>query len=575
MRLVTLLPLSLLCSPALADVLGPRYPYPTDISSNSSRVLHSWRDLTAALDAQLAPNSTSELRNVTFSVGIFSLHDPNAAFNPAVQYHYTAPEVANSQYGIRRVNGDAVYRLASITKLITMYAGLLSLDSADWERPLTDFFPQLAEGSTSAGIAQSVQWDKITVMTLASHLGGVPRDAFGASENDIALVAKDPTALGLPPLSPDDPQARAVCNVLEDAACVFELDNYIAGLAPRPPTFLPWTSPGYSNNAYILLGQIFQSITGKEMEELYRDSIFGPLGMSTTTSVVPPESFFPHCVIPGDDLVSFASDLPILRSSGGVLSTLHDLSKMGMAILNNTLLSREETSRWMKPHTHTDRFQVSIGAPWEIFRHQDAATGIVVDMYCKSGDSGVASTWTCLLPDFEVGFNVLGASTSANRTALIGEVADGVVDAIVPSLLHQAALETQARFAGVYESTVEGLNSSLTLAVNTTYGAPPGMTIVSFISNSTSVTELVSPRLVPSIASPRTNQQAFRSINAVDIPSRQLGRLSDLSLLGWVSPGVVTYGNLDIDLFVFELDPAGRATAVNLPGFRASLVRVG
>lgn len=79
--------------------------------------------------------------NVTFSVGLFSIHDPAAA---ELQYHYASPEVVKAPNGTHEVNGDSIYRMASVSKLFTVYAGMIELSSEDWNRPITDFIPELA-----------------------------------------------------------------------------------------------------------------------------------------------------------------------------------------------------------------------------------------------------------------------------------------------------------------------------------------------------------------------------------------------------------------------------------------------
>jgi hypothetical protein len=73
---------------------------------------------------------------------MFSLRDPAAT---ELQYHYTATEVAKSDQGATDINGDSIYKVAGVSKLITVYAGMLELTDADWNRPLTNIFPILAD----------------------------------------------------------------------------------------------------------------------------------------------------------------------------------------------------------------------------------------------------------------------------------------------------------------------------------------------------------------------------------------------------------------------------------------------
>ncbi|KAF7513615.1 hypothetical protein GJ744_008909 [Endocarpon pusillum] len=584
-RFLTLLPICL--TSVRADYLGPRYPPPADLTSDESLVAASWENLTLTLQAYLSGNdestapsndALSAIQNVTFSLGMFSIHDPTAT--EILQFHHTSAEVANASNGSNQVDGDTIYRIASVSKLFTVYAGLLMLDSTDWDRPLTDIFPQLVETSSNNNtLVGHVQWDLVTPRALAAQIAGVPRDLLSLGE---LLFQPDlnPTALGLPLLDSNDPISSSLpCVGSEDPACAEDPERYIMGVQERPPTFLPWTSPAYTNNGFALLGQVLANITGKTIDEVYRESIFDPLDMTNSNSSPPIQSEWSRAVIPGN-LSYFAFDSDMTKSSGGLLSTTQDLAKLGVGILNHTLLPPDETRKWMKPLSHTARLQSSVGAPWEIARYTYADSGVVTDLYTKSGDSGHYSSWFVLLPDFDAGFSILAASTSAERLATVGAIGDLVTATILPALMAQAAAEAKRNFEGSYASTVEGLNSSLTLSLNQSQGAPPGLAISSFISNGTDVL-LTLPemgrnlpnRLLPSIADVATGQVAFRAVRGADAPSAQVGPISQFLTADWISVDVLTYGGLSTELFVFDVDSSGKAMAVNPAAFRVKLER--
>ena len=138
--------LALLC--CIPDVLGglpgPSYPAPREISSNSSQVAIIWKTVTATLDQTLHGGglgklASSLLENSTFSMGMFSLHDQGAQ---SMQYHHTSLSTLNGTVGAKSVDADTIYRVASISKLITAYAGVIELNENDWNTPLSEIFPQ-------------------------------------------------------------------------------------------------------------------------------------------------------------------------------------------------------------------------------------------------------------------------------------------------------------------------------------------------------------------------------------------------------------------------------------------------
>lgn len=87
--------------------------------------------------------------------------------------HHTARERNTSRPDIPEVNGDALYRIASITKSFTVLgilqqhaAGNLSLDD-----PVDKYIEELREEQKG-----SIPWQDISLRSLASQLSGIPRE---------------------------------------------------------------------------------------------------------------------------------------------------------------------------------------------------------------------------------------------------------------------------------------------------------------------------------------------------------------------------------------------------------------
>jgi CubicO group peptidase (beta-lactamase class C family) len=572
--------------PILADFLGPSYPAPVDLSSNRSLVAAGWENLTTILQTHL--NASDELSNVTFSIGMFSLEDPAAS---ELQFHYTSPEVASAPNGTHKVDGDSIYRIASMTKVFTVLAGLLELNSTDWDQPLADIFPTLTESAQNnpegTGDIYIEQWNEVTPRALAAQIAGVGRDINPYDQGDILyqiLIAQatgepgaDPTNLGLPPVNQSDPLEFPPCALINSSTC--PQSTYLEGAGYRSPTFLSWTTPGYADNGFALLGLAISKISGKSMEQLYRERIFDPLYMASSNSTTPPESEWYRSVIPS--LPGFAYDAGLLVSTGGLLSTTHDLAKFGIGILNSTLLPHDLTRKWLKPVSHTARLQYSVGSPWEIMRYVHPS-GHVTDIYTKSGDSGLYTSWLVILPDYNAGFSVLSSSSVLRRDAIVAGIADMVANSIIPALEAQAVAEAERNFVGTYTSSPQGVNSTLVLIQNGTESSPPGLFISSWISNGTDVVSKLQStightpwRLVPSISDPKSGKTAFRLVPAGDVPSPQVpGQLFSgpgYLLADWIIVDSVTYGGVGVGLFVFDIGSHGEAMAVSPAAFRITL----
>lgn len=597
------LPFLAMCIPgALADFLGPTYPAPNDLTSDKSLIPARWEKFTSTFDTYLKGNqstaseSLSGVEKITFSVGLFSIHDPAAV---KLQYHYTSPEIANATQGTTKVNGDSIYHIASVSKLFTVFSGLLELTSEGWNRPLTDVIPGLADFPRGTAGEEDpvykIQWGKITPWALAAQIAGVP--ALGLAPADFlyayevaagsGLGGPDPvTTYGFPPL---DISKLGPCWDLkyrdpENLIC--PADEFIVNERSQPPSFLPWTTPGYSNDGFMLLGIAISNITGKSMATIYRESIFEPLGMTSSNSSPPTgEAELARSVIAGDFALSFALKGGITIPSGGLLSTINDLAKFGVGILNSTLLPAELTRKWMKPISHTASLSYSVGAPWEIARYIHPSTGKVTDLYTKLGDSGAYGGCLVLIPDYGAGFSILGASTNYTlRGSVTNLVLDYVTEIILPALEAQATAEATRNFVGTYVSTNSNQNSSVTVSLNES----SGLSIASWISNGTDVLASplfigIKPRLLPSIPnqSEGAGKMAFQaSINPQTNSYTLASSLVEGPFTGqyatnfdWLTVDSIHYGGFGVNLFVFEVDEGGNATAVSPVVTRAKLER--
>lgn len=595
----TLALLPICITTTLADFLVGSYPPPLDLSSDESILPASWKNLTAKFDAYLKENKTAALEslsgveNVTFSVGLFSLHDPAAT---KLQYHHTSPEVANAANGTNQVDGDSIYRMASVTKLFTVFAGLLELTDEEWNRPLTEVFAELAEYAREHPGEQdpvyTIQWDKVTPWALANHLAGFPGGGVPGLDllSEVAFtgdIDRLVTAFGFPPA--DLSKLGPGWNSTDPLSWAPE--DFIKAAISLSPSFLPWASPSYTNPGMIMLGLAISNITGKSMDTIYHESIFQPLGMTSSQSTPPTsEAEVAHSVVVGDPGLWFYPG-GITTPSGGFLSTINDLSKFGVSILNSTLFPAELTRKWMKPTTFTPSLSYSVGAPWEIIRYIHPSTGKVTDLYTKLGDSGPYGGCLVLVPEYNAGFSFLNGHWNATlRSPAANAILDHLTNAVLPALEAQAAAEAARNFVGTYISTDPNLNSSVTISFNesTVEGSMSGLSISSWISNGTDALAFfngVKPRLLPSIPnqSDGPGKVAFKASTSpqsstyAPVTELGLGPFTGLYATNgdWILGDPISsyYAGVAVNLFVFDVDGEGRATAVSPAVTRVKLER--
>ena len=466
---------------------------------------------------------------------------------------------------------------------------MIEVGSRYWDRPITDFIPELAKYSkvTAPDPLNVVDWRSVTLGTLAGQIAGIPRDTavFGG---DLLLSrgpSSDLTKLGLPPLNLSNPDVLDPCVSFTNATGVScPRDQYFQAVTKRPPVFSPWTTPIYTDGGFALLSLALENITGRPFSTMFQEDMVKPLGMDSTylqaTDLV-------HAVIPGGNTSqAYANYITLAANdiaSGGVFSSINDLAKWGFSILNSTLLSQQETRKWLKPISHTGSLQLSVGRPWEIFRVTHSIKGRVSDLYTKAGDGPGFSSYSILSPDHGAGFTIL---ITGNASTLIANraIADILTSTVIPALESQAAAEAAENFAGTYASKSSSLNSSVTLSVDPSRGA--GLLVTSWISNGTDVFSWLPssagdelslfPTDLRGATVGQAGQVAFRGTFGLSKYKRDVGIFVDqvTTDLAWADVDSLFYGGASLDLFVFDVDAKGNAIAVRPAATRAELQKV-
>lgn len=159
-----------LCHGQNCPILGPAYPAVTDPASSPALNVTK-----AAFDEALAQAlSSGQFDNSTtsFSIHVFSTHD----HEPVYEYYHTALSANGSLTG-NQVGPGTLYRIGSISKLVTVYTILSKLSDSYWNEPVTNYVPELAAAGHQLGNAvNDVQWSEVTLGALASQMGGIGRD---------------------------------------------------------------------------------------------------------------------------------------------------------------------------------------------------------------------------------------------------------------------------------------------------------------------------------------------------------------------------------------------------------------
>lgn len=138
------------------------------------------------------------------------------------------------------------------------------------------------------------------------------------------------------------------------------LEAFLTRISKLPLQYKPRTQTVYSDLSMILMGGIVESISGKTLGEFSEQNIFIPLKMTSTSFKVSKENEL-RCAPTMSQIDCVVHDpiarklLPATIGNAGVFSTLHDLSRLGMMLLNKgelegvRILSEETITKMITP----------------------------------------------------------------------------------------------------------------------------------------------------------------------------------------------------------------------------------
>lgn len=150
---------------------GPAYPAPAYLSD--SPLLS---DAVHLFEAQLSNNSLGldlQPTDAAWAVAFFSAKENRTLY----ERYYTPPK----NVGVPKVDGDSIFRLASVSKVFTVWTFLVAAGESYFSHPITEYVPELANRSTSYSDAlyddiEHVRWEDVTLGELMSQSAGIARD---------------------------------------------------------------------------------------------------------------------------------------------------------------------------------------------------------------------------------------------------------------------------------------------------------------------------------------------------------------------------------------------------------------
>lgn len=236
---------------------------------------------------------------------------------------YGYMDVANK----RKMETDAIFRIASMTKILTAASALKLYEEGKFllDEPVSKYIPEFAnlrviapECTNPDSLLTVPLQREVIIRDLFRHTAG-----FGYGGNDV--VGK-----------------LYVRNIPFTKSMT--LQQFVHGITKAPLKYQPGTRWEYSF-ANDILGYLIEVISGKPLDEYMEEAIFKPLGMNNTGFYVKPEQVMHLCnyyeyvdqkllLVESASTTNLTQRPSFISGGGGGLSTAEDYSKFCQMLLN-------------------------------------------------------------------------------------------------------------------------------------------------------------------------------------------------------------------------------------------------
>ncbi len=179
-QILTLLALPITLSSAKKNcpLYGPQFPKTRNLLQQPG-LQSAAKILDDVFTQYIDHSNTTGSEAFSYSVEVFSGNDDAPLL---WSHHWTATNLKYfNSTGVIHVDENTVYRIGSITKIFTVFAFLATVGDGIWNDPVTKYLPEVAELAAARKDREEdpifeVDWDEITVGSLASQTSGLMRD---------------------------------------------------------------------------------------------------------------------------------------------------------------------------------------------------------------------------------------------------------------------------------------------------------------------------------------------------------------------------------------------------------------
>ncbi|KAK6331297.1 hypothetical protein TWF730_004383 [Orbilia blumenaviensis] len=407
--------------------------------------------------AQLGVTLKADTFSIKDAISISIVHSSKGKI---YEFHKGRKRLNESAYASPApVDGDSIYRIASISKVFAVLEALVLSREAQkkkfapaltLESRLQDFLPELKFPPEFEDEAA-----EITLGQLGSHRAGIGRDMGEAILNSTADIIWPPVPgqeTFIEKFFTHNTSSEQLLGTISENDLIWQVGQ----------------TPSYSNTGFSLLGLA----TGKYREKLkgkskswasaIKEDILDPLEMDHTFAGPIPHDLRKDIVTPNSRNMVDLSLPAVHDAAGGIFSTSNDLAKLLHKVLlsrNPSLISNSQRLNWLRSiHFNTDAI-TSVGIPWESFR-ATMPDYAAYNVYFKGGGLPAQYSEMSSFPEFGYGVTVLTSVGSTDQELIKGAakpdpfaISMKIHNTIAPAIWKAYTSIVTDDYAGTYTSS--------------------------------------------------------------------------------------------------------------------------
>jgi hypothetical protein len=160
---------------------GPVFPPPQNFIS-SPTFQSALQKLSQIYESGLTTDNSST--GIVFNSSAAAVHIYSADSEKPLFEWYHDGTILNTTVGVKTFDGDSIIRIASISKLLTVYMLLKEAGDGWWDVPVTDVIPELKDHDKwKENEVDFVKWTDVTIGSLAGQISGIPVDCRSIGVN--------------------------------------------------------------------------------------------------------------------------------------------------------------------------------------------------------------------------------------------------------------------------------------------------------------------------------------------------------------------------------------------------------